>query len=422
MYNGTYWCWISCGYAYTDGNNKTDQTITAIDADFRVLLSYTDNDTTETMGARKAANLKFNPSTGNLQTTQINGVAVGSSPKFTDTNNRKSFFGTCDTAADVAAKVVTLSDTTGWELKAGTIVGIKFTNSNTASNVTLNVNGTGDKSIYYDAGVYTGNNNFVTGTSNKITYYMYDGTNWAYIMLGAVSDVNNVAQYASTTTENYPVLLSRSSSSNIGTAVKNANFTFNPGTQNLIVPKVNGILIGDGSVRYDKTTEKLQFYDNGTWVDLLTIHTAIKAFIGFCTSGTSSSGTFTTYFVDLSYDPVNNTLNFVKLNDSDSYTMNTHTTRSFSSDISTTYGTSKFGYNAQSTPYNSYYTLTADSYSKGLNLSASNDISSIVSALFPLNFSTMTSQTSGTNWQCNSSSGNISNKIIGISFKKSMLT
>ena len=55
----------------------------------------------------------------------------------TDTNNRKAFFGTCSTAAATAKKEVTLEDTTGWELKAGTIVGVKFTNSNTASGVTI---------------------------------------------------------------------------------------------------------------------------------------------------------------------------------------------------------------------------------------------------------------------------------------------
>lgn len=74
-------------------NTNTDtlvtQTNTTTNADYRVLFSENANDTTETKTARKSTNLKYNPSTGNLQTTQLNGVAVGSSPKFTDTNTHR---------------------------------------------------------------------------------------------------------------------------------------------------------------------------------------------------------------------------------------------------------------------------------------------------------------------------------------------
>lgn len=99
----------------------------------------------------------------------------------TPDNNRKSFFGTCDTAAATAAKVVTLSDTTGWELKAGTIIGVKFTNSNTASSVTLDVNSSGAKSIFYNGAVYTGTATQMTGQASHVTFYMYDGTNWIFL-------------------------------------------------------------------------------------------------------------------------------------------------------------------------------------------------------------------------------------------------
>lgn len=403
---------VATSGSYNDLSNKP--TIPTVNNATLTIQKNGTNVTTFTANASSDATANITVPTKTSDLTNDSG--------FVTANNRKSFYGTCDTAADVAAKVITLANSDGWELKAGTIIGVRSTYSNTASNVTFNVNGSGAKSVYYANGVYTSSWSDVLGSANRTIYYMYDGTYWVWVNIGNIIN-NAVTQRNTTDNKDYRVLFSADNddTTTSGDARKNTNFKYNPSTQNLIVPKVNGILIGDGSVRYDKTTEKLQFYDNGTWVDLLTIHTAIKAFIGFCTSGTSSSGTFTTYFVDLSYDPVNNTLNFVKLNDSDSYTTNTHTTHSFDSEISTIYGTSKFGYNAQSTPYNSYYTLTADSYSKGLSLSASNDISSIVSALFPLNFSTMTSQTSGTNWGCNSSSGNISNKIIGISFKKSMI-
>lgn len=70
-------------------NPNTDvtvkQTPITTSADYEVLFSRTADNTEHTEGAGKNNNLKFNPSTGNLQVTKINGVTVGSSPKFTDT-------------------------------------------------------------------------------------------------------------------------------------------------------------------------------------------------------------------------------------------------------------------------------------------------------------------------------------------------
>lgn len=67
-------------------NNAVTQTATTTSANYEVLFSATADNTTRTEGARKNSNMTFNPSTGNLQVTQINGVTVGSSPKFTDNN------------------------------------------------------------------------------------------------------------------------------------------------------------------------------------------------------------------------------------------------------------------------------------------------------------------------------------------------
>ena len=69
----------------TNTNNAVTQTATSTNANYEVLFSATADNTTRTKGARKNSNLKFNPSTGNLQATQLNGVTIGSSPKFTDT-------------------------------------------------------------------------------------------------------------------------------------------------------------------------------------------------------------------------------------------------------------------------------------------------------------------------------------------------
>lgn len=70
---------------YDSGNNRVTQTATTTNANYEVLFSQTADNTNRTEQARKNSNFKFNPSTGNLQATQLNGVTIGSSPKFTDT-------------------------------------------------------------------------------------------------------------------------------------------------------------------------------------------------------------------------------------------------------------------------------------------------------------------------------------------------
>lgn len=97
-------------------------------------------------------------------------------------------FGTCPTAAAIAEKVVTILDNPNWELIPGSIITVKFTITNTASNVTLNVNNTGAKPIYYNGTVYTSNSNMVCGIANGCITYQYDGTNWVWLSHGADSN------------------------------------------------------------------------------------------------------------------------------------------------------------------------------------------------------------------------------------------
>lgn len=95
-----------------------------------------------------------------------------------------SLLGTCTTAAATAAKVVTLTDVTDFELNKGTVIVVKFTNTNTAQNPTLNVNNTGAKSIYYNTSVISTGALGVAGIANRYIEYMYDGTNWVWISQG----------------------------------------------------------------------------------------------------------------------------------------------------------------------------------------------------------------------------------------------
>ena len=59
-------------------DQNVKQSPTTDNKDYRVLLSKSDNDTEETDIARKNTSLKYNPSTGNLQATKLNGNTIPS--------------------------------------------------------------------------------------------------------------------------------------------------------------------------------------------------------------------------------------------------------------------------------------------------------------------------------------------------------
>ena len=90
---------------------------------------------------------------------------------------------TCYTASGTAEKTVTV---TGFVLETGARVTVKFLNSNTASNPTLNVdNGsgyTGAKAImYHGTSSVSGSSNYYRWQSGDIVDFIYDGTNWVMV-------------------------------------------------------------------------------------------------------------------------------------------------------------------------------------------------------------------------------------------------
>lgn len=87
----------------------------------------------------------------------------------------KIFYGTCDTAADTAAKVVTCSDFTSADLVVGNIILVKFDHSTTV-NCTMNVNSTGAKTVV-TRGTNTGIS-LMPWNDGGIAIFTYDGTNW----------------------------------------------------------------------------------------------------------------------------------------------------------------------------------------------------------------------------------------------------
>lgn len=95
-------------------------------------------------------------------------------------------FGTCSTAADTAAKAVSITTGT-FNLEAGARVSVQFSNANTANSPTLNVNSKGAKNIFHKGTQITsgGNKALLAG----VVDFIYDGTQWH--LIGNYIDTNS---------------------------------------------------------------------------------------------------------------------------------------------------------------------------------------------------------------------------------------
>lgn len=98
----------------------------------------------------------------------------------------KAVYCTCSTAAATQEKEATCS---GFALRAGAIVAVKFTYANTAASPKLNVNGTGAKSIFLNGSALPEANWWKAG---DVVTLVYNGTYWY------VADGSTLTQLAST--------------------------------------------------------------------------------------------------------------------------------------------------------------------------------------------------------------------------------
>ena len=87
-----------------------------------------------------------------------------------------TLYGTCATAAATAAKVVTCADFD--KLITGVTIKVKFTNTNTVANPTLNVNGTGAKNIYRYGTTAPSTSVQTSWYAGAVISFTYDGTYW----------------------------------------------------------------------------------------------------------------------------------------------------------------------------------------------------------------------------------------------------
>ena len=152
-------------------NNNTTYTLTKNGAS--IVLTGSDGST---------QSVADSDTTYNTATTSVNGLMSTTDKKKIGQLNIA--YGMCSTGAGVAAKEVVINTSDTWNLVAGAIVIVKFSASNTAANVTLNVNNTGAKSIWYNNGVYSSTSNAICGFANRHIAYVYNGTYWVWLAGG----------------------------------------------------------------------------------------------------------------------------------------------------------------------------------------------------------------------------------------------
>lgn len=112
-------------YADSNTDNKVDQTLTNTNANYPVIFAYdtsTTTTTTRTFGVRRDNDFYYNPSANKLvipnievtaaTITTLNSVSVGSSPKFTDTNDKVQQNAAITTAGNYPVLLATSTATT----------------------------------------------------------------------------------------------------------------------------------------------------------------------------------------------------------------------------------------------------------------------------------------------------------------------
>ena len=218
--------------ANPNSDTKVKQTDTTTNADYELLFTQNASTATATEEARKSTKLKFNPSTGNLQTTQINGVTVGSSPKFTDT--------TYSAGTNVAINGTTISatDTT---YSAGTGLALNGTTFNHSNSVTAGTAKGDDSKTLTFGGTFT----IPSVTYDAQGHVTTTGTTTMTMPANPNSDVK-VKQTDTSTNTDYEVLFAQNASTATATeeARKSTKFKFNPSTGNLQATQLNGVTIG----------------------------------------------------------------------------------------------------------------------------------------------------------------------------------
>lgn len=177
-YDGTYW-------VMNDNNDGLEQSLTSSNWNLPLLMSYAGNTDTTTNIVNKSYrnnSIYANPSTGNIQATKLNGVTIGSTPAFTDTNNAVTQTATTTNSAYEVLFSGTADNTTRTEgaRKTDTFKYNPSTDTLTAGNINLS----GNISTTTNSGL----NIWGEGTNSHVIAKMVKGTQVAFSNLNSVWD------------------------------------------------------------------------------------------------------------------------------------------------------------------------------------------------------------------------------------------
>lgn len=175
--------------------------------------------TTYTLNKSVPSDAVFTDTTYDLATTSKDGLM--SAEDKVKLNVTNIAYGVCETGGGTLSKEITLTDNSEWTLTPGSVIMVHFVNSNTVSNVTLNVNGTGDYPIWYNNAEYTSSGAAYCGYAGRTITYMFNGTH--YVWLAGGYDTNSdvylrvYRQKGSSYNKDFPLIASKTTAASLGT-------------------------------------------------------------------------------------------------------------------------------------------------------------------------------------------------------------
>lgn len=177
-----------------------------------------------------------------------------------DAGDNKIAYATCDTAAATAEKVVTVSGNDSWSLQVGSIVMVYFSISNSAKNVTLNVNDSGAYPIWYNNAEYASNGTAYTGYAKRVIIYMFNGTHWVWIGASYEADTNTYQRlYPTTENIEYPITARYNTTTGSTYYAEYGRYstgvTLNPSTNTITATTFKGKLTGNADTATKATQD-----------------------------------------------------------------------------------------------------------------------------------------------------------------------
>ena len=219
----------------------------------------------------------------NVNSTGAKSVEAGSDTVTWSSNSFKTFrysgtkwiaikthlmsnYGICSTASDTAAKTVTISSKS-FKLECGARVIVKFTYYNSASNPTLNVNGTGAKSIVKYSNVIPGNSAIESWVNGSTLEFVYDGTLWVWLGYQYYAGSSlNIGILGNNSNSSCPLVFTSSINSNTTNRVNRNLYTntanslyYNPSSNTLTCATFNGNATSasyTSTIKYNSSADK----------------------------------------------------------------------------------------------------------------------------------------------------------------------